>query len=99
MTRKEYQQLPTLSESEDAAFMDARSNLLEDHPWMQEMTYSVGTDDHQDYRVCCRRFARACGVRLCSLDDYKRKQCFLTPKGQIAADYITNLLSQHEESN
>ena len=33
-----------------------------------------------------------------SLDDYKRKQCFLTPKGQIAADYITNLLSQHEEN-
>ena len=34
-----------------------------------------------------------------SPDDYKRKQCFLTPKGQIAADYITGLLSQHEENN
>ena len=34
-----------------------------------------------------------------STTDYKRKQCFLTPKGQIAADYITSLLSQHEENN
>ena len=38
-------------------------------------------------------------VKKRSPDDYKRKQCFLTPKGQIAADYITSLLSQHEENN
>lgn len=38
-------------------------------------------------------------VKERSPEDYKRKQCFLTPKGQIAADYITSLLSQHEENN
>jgi DNA-binding MarR family transcriptional regulator len=34
-----------------------------------------------------------------SPEDHKRKLCYLTPKGQIAADHITNLLQNNEEGS
>lgn len=84
MTRKEYQQLPALNAGDEAKFMDARSEYLKDHPWMQEIGFSIGTDNHQDYLVCCRRFARAYGLRLCSLDDYRAVRIVDTKKWMLA---------------